>query len=327
MNSKYQELENARIELEGRFEAAQESLMRCPVTGLFNKEFFHAYLTKALGSTNVGTDKLTLLILAIDSLNDININFGSDEGNNTMRNLAYLMQRQFGDQDRVFRLEGGIFAIVLSGLTKEQALKEASTLKTTVFESRMTIVPISISIGMYHSDELMINRTLPVEDRRTIMEQTARFRLKLARKQGKSVLVYESLQQTTSKAAYTVLLVDEDGLHRDLVQNALEQEHYTVLVAGNGALARDLVEREEPDLIICEQMIPKLSGFTLRKQLLGSPLRKSIPFILLSHTKNERTVNRAIGLGIQHFLAKPVMIAELVGIVGLLTSRSQGSEG
>ena len=50
---------------------------------------------------------------------------------------------------------------------------------------------------------------------------------------------------------------------------------------------------------------------------------KDIPFILLSHLKNERSVMRAAGLGIMHYLQKPFIMAELLGIVANLAGTGQ----
>jgi DNA-binding response OmpR family regulator len=120
--------------------------------------------------------------------------------------------------------------------------------------------------------------------------------------------------------------VDEPGIQRDIIQNSLEQERYNVIIADDGLQARSLVEQENPDVIVSELMVPKLSAFTLRKELLTSSSKKKTPFIVISSNKTEVTVRHAIGLGISYFLPRPVLLDELVGVIGLITTRSQSIE-
>ncbi len=76
--------------------------------------------------------------------------------------------------------------------------------------------------------------------------------------------------------------MDEPGIQRDIIQNSLEQERYNVIIADDGLQARSLVEQENPDVIVSELMVPKLSAFTLRKELLTSSSKKR-PLLSLSH--------------------------------------------
>lgn len=75
------------------------------------------------------------------------------------------------------------------------------------------------------------------------------------------------------------------------------------------------------DLVLCELLIPKLSGLSLRKELLRNPATAGIPFILMSANKQEQTVRRAFDLGIQHFLARPLALYELAGLVNFIAEK------
>jgi CheY-like chemotaxis protein len=58
-----------------------------------------------------------------------------------------------------------------------------------------------------------------------------------------------------------------------------------------------------------------MDGFMIRETMLQSSILKNIPFIILSHKKDEETVQRALSLEIVHYLKKPYMLSELIGIV------------
>ena len=88
-----------------------------------------------------------------------------------------------------------------------------------------------------------------------------------------------------------------------------------MLTAADGEEAAELAYKELPELIISEIMLPKMDGFLLREKLLNNSYTKNIPFIVISNLKNENSLKRAFGLGITHYLKKPYMITEILGIV------------
>ena len=95
------------------------------------------------------------------------------------------------------------------------------------------------------------------------------------------------------------------------------------MVKDNGLEGRRAIEEEVPDIIICELMVPKVNGITLRKELLAKPEARKIPYLLMSYSKNESTVGRAIEVKITHFFFRPVMLVELLGVVNLIANRLQ----
>ena len=55
--------------------------------------------------------------------------------------------------------------------------------------------------------------------------------------------------------------------------------------------------------------------FLVREKLLMQSGTKNIPFIIMSHLKNEDSVRRAVALNINHYFKKPYILSELLGIV------------
>ncbi len=323
MHSQYQELENQKLEIESKLHAIEEKLSVCPVTKLFNQDFFEAFLTQELQEYNRAPYPFGLMMLTIDNLADVNLQYGSDEGDTTLRNLTYIIRQITDNPLQTFRLEGGIFALYLPNASRTKAVETANIMRNTVSESNLFITPVTISIGLHHSDELDDNLPESAENLKQNMLQQARSRLKAARSRGKNSLIFESLPDKKLDFAGTVLLIDAQGLPRDLIQRGLEQEGFQVITADDGLQGRQLAVQKLPDVMICELMIPKLSGLTLRKDLLKSAECAHIPFILMSANKHEDTVRRAVGLGISHFFARPVMQAELTGAVSLMTRLRQ----
>ena len=69
-------------------------------------------------------------------------------------------------------------------------------------------------------------------------------------------------------------------------------------------------------------MCPRLNGFTLRERLQTNALWNAIPFILVSHRKNEDLIRKAVERDIRHFFRKPVSLTEVAGLAVNLTRKA-----
>ena len=81
-----------------------------------------------------------------------------------------------------------------------------------------------------------------------------------------------------------------------------------------------------PAVIIAEAMAPRVNGFALREHLRSNALWNAIPFVLVSHKKNEDLIRKAVEVDIRHYFRKPISITEVVGLVSNL-ARSAGRQG
>ncbi len=306
---------------EEKLKSLESSLYRDPITQLYNQQFYYAYLKEELVEVNSGKKELALCLLSIDNLDRINLDYGNAEGDKTMRILADLLIQTIPEGVQVARLSGGMFGLIGSGVSKVDAIERGNALRNKIAGEDRFIVPITASLGMFHSDELPSFHSEQVEEMVTMMNQSAMFRLQLAKKQGGGEIIYTSECRTSSRTAMTILVVDNPGFNRDLIADALEKERYNVRVADDGLEAKQMINEDSPDLVLSELMIPKLSGITLRKELLSSASLGSIPFILMSINKNEQTIKRAYELQIEHFLRRPVALYEIVGLIHLMIER------
>lgn len=304
-------------ELEEKLQNLQESMYRDPVTGLYNKEFHQAFMLKELA----GGSPLVSVVLAIDNLERINLDHGSTEGDRTMRILSQVILQSVDPHVQVCRITGGMFALLCTSLTKEQAIERAAALGNRIAGEDRFIVPITVSMGIAHSDEVAESSRNDVLQMASDINALAAFRLRLARKKGTGSIVAVSSSEAGSRSAFAILLVDVPSFSRDLLKQTLEKERYRVLTADNGLEAKKMLLAGGIDLVLCELLVPKLGALTLRKELLGNPSTAGIPFLLMSANKQEQTVRRAFDLGIQHFLARPLALYELTGLVNLIASK------
>jgi DNA-binding response OmpR family regulator len=110
--------------------------------------------------------------------------------------------------------------------------------------------------------------------------------------------------------APTVLLVDDDAEILSAMETVLARRGYHVLTAYDGNMGLALAERESPDLVICDMMMPKKSGFLVLETLKA---RKGGPKVIMI-TANEGSRHKAYAemLGADDYVRKPFEMAKLL---------------
>jgi DNA-binding response OmpR family regulator len=126
----------------------------------------------------------------------------------------------------------------------------------------------------------------------------------------------ESTSDTTEKAtaAKRVLLVDDDAEIIEAMRYALEGRGYQVLIARDGNQGLAMAEREDPDLVILDMMMPKRSGFLVLEKLRRT---RPVPVRIIMVTANEGSRHKAYAemLGVDDYIRKPFPMDRLLDTV------------
>jgi two-component system phosphate regulon response regulator PhoB len=109
-----------------------------------------------------------------------------------------------------------------------------------------------------------------------------------------------------------VLLVEDEPAQRTVLAYNLEAEGFAVTQADNGEDAMVLVDEEEPDIIILDWMMPKVSGIEVCRRLKMRPETRSIPIIMLSARAEEVDRIRGLETGADDYVIKPYSVLELM---------------
>jgi len=111
-----------------------------------------------------------------------------------------------------------------------------------------------------------------------------------------------------------ILLVDDDAEIIEAIRFALESKGYLVLVARDGNQGLAMAEREAPDLMILDMMMPKRSGFLVLEKLRRS---NPNPLRVIMITANEGSRHKAYAemLGVDDYLRKPFAMDRLIETV------------
>lgn len=102
-----------------------------------------------------------------------------------------------------------------------------------------------------------------------------------------------------------ILIVDDEPFNVDYLEQELEESDCETLTAGNGQEALRIVQRDAPDLILLDIMMPVMDGFEVLRRLKADAETRDIPVIVISATTNMESVVRGITLGAEDYLPKP----------------------
>lgn len=121
-----------------------------------------------------------------------------------------------------------------------------------------------------------------------------------------------------------ILLVDDDAALLEVTSILLVSEGYEVLAAEDGIEALEMLGREEPDLVVLDIMMPRLSGFEVLKKIRE---RSDVPVILL--TAKSQSVDKVVGLelGADDYITKPFDTKELLARIKAILRRLGRREG
>src|ERR1700742_2257680 len=119
---------------------------------------------------------------------------------------------------------------------------------------------------------------------------------------------------TKNTGGKRILLVDDDYEIVEAMRAALEAKGYTILVARDGNQGLAMAEREDPDLLILDMMMPKRSGFLVLERVRRT---RPVPMRIIMITANEGSRHKAYAemLGVDDYIRKPFAMDRLMDSV------------
>ncbi|HET6326280.1 MAG TPA: HD domain-containing phosphohydrolase [Planctomycetaceae bacterium] len=110
-----------------------------------------------------------------------------------------------------------------------------------------------------------------------------------------------------------IMIVDDEPINVKLVRKYLVMEGYqNFVLTTDSREVMTLVEKEQPDLLLLDVMMPHVSGLDILAAVRASEQFRHLPVIILTAASDQATRRRAIDLGVSDFLGKPVDATELV---------------
>jgi DNA-binding response OmpR family regulator len=122
-----------------------------------------------------------------------------------------------------------------------------------------------------------------------------------------------------------ILVVDDERDIVDLVRYNLAKNGYDVLSAGDGQEALQLAQKELPNLIVLDLMLPGLHGTEVARRLKGDLKTAHIPIIMLSAKGEETDIVVGLTLGADDYVTKPFSIKVLLARLATVLRRAEST--
>ena len=119
---------------------------------------------------------------------------------------------------------------------------------------------------------------------------------------------------------YILVMEDEDAL-ATLLQYNLEKEGYDVVIASDGEEGLIQVDERQPDLVLLDWMLPKVSGIEVCRRLRGRAETRNLPIIMLTARGEESDRVRGLDTGADDYLTKPFSMVELIARIRAVLRR------
>ncbi len=132
---------------------------------------------------------------------------------------------------------------------------------------------------------------------------------KLARSKQSVTFLSRTVSEMTTTSK--ILIADDNLQNCELLDAYLADEDYEIAMAHDGRDTLNKVAEFQPDLILLDIMMPKLSGYEVCKQLRADEKTRNIPVLMVTALAEMGDIERAVQAGADDFLTKPVNRLEL----------------
>ncbi len=122
-----------------------------------------------------------------------------------------------------------------------------------------------------------------------------------------------------------ILIVDDDTGLTQLLQLVFESRGFWVTTAYDGEQALKALEKELPEAIVLDLMMPGVGGLEVCKLVRKDPRTAHIPIIILSAMPNESAHQDAMDAGATEYLIKPIRPSDLIKRIREVTAREEAS--
>jgi CheY-like chemotaxis protein len=112
-----------------------------------------------------------------------------------------------------------------------------------------------------------------------------------------------------------ILIIEDNHEIRDNTTEFLELHDYEVITAANGREGIDKMEQNNVDLILCDIIMPHMTGYDVLHAAKINEKTRDLPFVFMSASVESKEIEEANARGIKHFITKPFQVEKLLETV------------
>jgi diguanylate cyclase (GGDEF)-like protein len=303
--------------VEASLEKIKDTLAVDALTGLRNQRVFWSFAKELHHEGRL--EGTAFLFLALDGLIELNARYGRQAGDQALSGLAYIASNRASREpgDATFKLNSP--HVVYFCRDEARAADAAESLRNEIKSSDICVERLTASIGSVSGSEIG-GGGQPYADVFRALERAGTLRCAKARARGgDNVCVSATEEDRVALFAKRVAIVDPDETHGRFLQARLAEAGYAVDDYRDGAEALEGIAARRPDIVVAETMVPRVDGFALRERMAAEARTAGVPFVFVSHRKDDEYLRRAASLRVLHYLRKPYQLNELLGLIGNLS--------
>ena len=132
---------------------------------------------------------------------------------------------------------------------------------------------------------------------------------------------------STTASPARVLIAEDNPQGAELLEAYLAETPYETRIAANGEDALRAITEWRPDVVVLDIMMPRISGFEVCKQVRANPATRDIGIVMVTALDQHADIDRAVDVGTDDFLTKPINKAELLlRVRALIRARGQAGD-
>ncbi len=112
-----------------------------------------------------------------------------------------------------------------------------------------------------------------------------------------------------------ILVIEDENFIRENLLELLEIEGFQAVGAENGCVGVELAKQQQPNLILCDVMMPELDGYGVLAALRQDPVTAKIPFLFLTASADRTNLQKIRDLGINDFILKPFNVDKFLAVI------------
>lgn len=112
-----------------------------------------------------------------------------------------------------------------------------------------------------------------------------------------------------------ILIVDDVEINVKLITCILKKLPYSLLTASSGQQALDAVGGNKVDLVLLDIMMPDMDGYEVLRRIRSNDATKNLPVVVLSALNMHDDVEKAMSLGANDYISKPIIMAKVLETV------------
>lgn len=112
-----------------------------------------------------------------------------------------------------------------------------------------------------------------------------------------------------------ILVIEDNEEIRDNTIEVLELHDYEVINASDGRLGVEMMEQNDVDLILCDIIMPNMTGYDVLFAAKQNERTKDLPFVFMSASVEPKEIQEAKSRGIEFFITKPFQIEVLLSTI------------